>query len=43
MIPKIDIKKFRYKLNSEFKIIIKIIIEIRMASIRIEIMNKDFE
>jgi hypothetical protein len=41
--PKKDIIKFKYELDSIFRINNKIIIEIRIANIFIETINNDFE
>jgi len=41
--PKTDITKFKYELDSKFRINNKMIIKIRIAIIFIEIMNNDFE
>ena len=41
--PKIDITKFKYELDSKFKIIIKTEIEIRVIIIFIETNNNVFE
>ena len=43
MMPKIDMTKFKYELDSKSKIIIKTIIEIRITTIFIETTNNDFE
>jgi len=41
--PKTDITKFKYELDSKFRINNIMIIKIRIAIIFIEIMNNDFE
>ena len=41
--PKTDITKLKYELDSKFKIIIKTKIEIRITIIFIETNNNDFE
>tara|TARA_B110000503_G_C6842601_1_gene287472 strand:+ start:315 stop:446 length:132 start_codon:yes stop_codon:yes gene_type:complete len=43
MMPKTDVTKFKYELDSEFNIIIKTKIEIRITIIFIETNNNIFE